>query len=405
MIKIDDFSLHADTGVQSDAGKQHNGGAQSDDSAQLDADSPSATPQPIFPFTAIVGQKDMLRALCLAAVEPRIGGVLILGERGTAKTTAVRALAQVMPGNRRVVELPLNASEDRVVGNIQVDTLMQSGKRVFEPGLLGEANGQILYVDEINLLDDSIVDVLLDSAASGVCHVEREGISRTFPARFVLVGTMNPEEGSLRPQLLDRFGLSVAVRAQLSADERLELVERHIAFENDSASFVSSYAAANKQLQDQLALAQELYLHVAYSHDMARLAASIIVKVGVDGYRADITMMRCARVLAALAGRGDVLSSDVLEAARYVLPHRVKRQPFETEQLAAQDIAKLAQEQFDQLQLNGRSSLNDDTKKNVDVGVDTNKFTDSKKNVDVGVDINTDADSGDASPKAMARRP
>ena len=212
-----------------------------------------------FPFTAIVGQEPMKLALTLATIQPAIGGVLIQGERGTAKTTAVRGLPGVLKeaggtDNKggagceggeaaesgegtsavHVVELPLNATEDRVVGTLNVGALMKSGEREFVPGVLAEADGNILYVDEINLLEDHLVDLLLDAAATGVCHIEREGVSKTYPARFVLVGTMNPEEGTLRPQLLDRFGLSVQVSGSLSARDRLELVRRHTAFETET---------------------------------------------------------------------------------------------------------------------------------------------------------------------------
>ena len=201
----------------------------------------------------------MKRALLLVAVQPKIGGVLILGERGTAKTTAVRAMPGILGDETRVVELPLNATEDRVVGTLHVGALMKSGERKFVPGVLSEADGQILYVDEINLLEDHIVDLLLDAAATGVCHVEREGMSEEYPARFVLVGTMNPEEGSLRPQLLDRFGLSVRVTGSLSPQERLELVRRQEAFEDDAEAFCARFSASEQRLAFEIARAKELY--------------------------------------------------------------------------------------------------------------------------------------------------
>lgn len=282
-----------------------------------------------YPFAAIVGQEDMKLALCLNAVQPHIGGVLILGERGTAKTTAVRGLPAVLEGASRVVELPLNATEDRVVGTLRVDTLMKTGEREFVPGVLAEADGNILYVDEINLLEDHIVDLLLDAAATGVCRIEREGVSQTYPARFVLVGTMNPEEGMLRPQLLDRFGLSVRVAGNLAREERLELVRRQIAFEDDPNGFRARYAEQERNLARRIAEARKRYPHVTLSDGMASLAAGVCSHVGADGYRADITMMRTSRAIAALDGRGEVTVEDIFTAARFALPHRVKRLPFE----------------------------------------------------------------------------
>lgn len=282
-----------------------------------------------YPFAAIVGQEDMKLALCLNAVQPHIGGVLILGERGTAKTTAVRGLPAVLGDASHVMELPLNATEDRVVGTLRVDTLMKTGEREFVPGVLAEADGNVLYVDEINLLEDHIVDLLLDAAATGVCRIEREGVSRTYAAQFVLVGTMNPEEGTLRPQLLDRFGLSVRVAGNLTREERLELVRRQIAFEDDPDGFRARYAEQERSLAHRIAAARERYPHVTFSDGMASLAAGVCSHVGVDGYRADITMMRAARAVAALDGRGEVTAEDIFTAARFVLPHRVKRLPFE----------------------------------------------------------------------------
>ena len=282
-----------------------------------------------YPFSAIVGQQAMKLALQLVLVQPRIGGVLILGERGTAKTTAVRALPAMLGEGAHVVALPLNATEDRVVGTLHVGTLMKTGEREFVPGILAEADGQILYVDEINLLEDHIVDLLLDAAATGVCRIEREGMSRTYPARFSLVGTMNPEEGTLRPQLLDRFGLSVRVTGSLTDEERLELVRRQAAFEDDPAGFCERFAAQEEEQARLIAQARELYPQVAFPDDVAVFSAGLCNEVSVDGYRADITMMRTARALAALDGRAECTKDDVLAAARFVLPHRMKRLPFE----------------------------------------------------------------------------
>ena len=201
----------------------------------------------IYPFAALVGQEEMKKALMLNVIQPSIGGALIQGEKGTAKTTAVRGLAEILE-NARVVELPVSASEDRVVGTINLSKVMESGEKQFEPGLLKEADGGILYVDEINLLDDHLVDVLLDSAATGINHVERDGVSVTHSAKFALVGTMNPEEGTLRPQLLDRFGLSVGVSSSLTAVERAEVIRRRMAFERDPEGFNAKYAGESAEL-------------------------------------------------------------------------------------------------------------------------------------------------------------
>jgi len=286
-----------------------------------------------YPFSAIVGQNDMKLALSLIAVQPAIGGVLISGERGTAKTTAVRALPAVLGGNTRVIELPLNATEDRVVGTLRLGSLMKSGEREFVPGLMAEADGHILYVDEINLLEDSIVDLLLDAAASGVCRVEREGVSLRYPARFVLIGTMNPEEGTLRPQLLDRFGLSVRVGGNLSREERLALIRRQTAFEQDPEAFLAAWQAEEDALAARIRQAAERYPEVSFSDETAEFAAGICAELGVDGYRGDITLIRTARAAAALEGRRTANREDVLLAARFVLPHRMKKLPFEDAEL------------------------------------------------------------------------
>lgn len=288
-----------------------------------------STKQRNYPFTAIVGQSDMKLALSLIAVQPKIGGVLIYGERGTAKTTAVRALPSLLGGNTRVIELPLNASEDRVIGTLQLGTLMKNGEREFVPGLLAEADGQILYVDEINLLEDSVVDLLLDAAATGICRVEREGVSLRYPARFVLIGTMNPEEGTLRPQLLDRFGLSVKVSGSLSKEERLTLIRRQTEFENDPVSFVKHWEEEEDLLAEKIQHASVLYPKVTFSDEIMEFAAGLCEEFQVDGYRGDITMIRTARAAAALEARKVVSRDDILLAARFVLPHRLKKLPFE----------------------------------------------------------------------------
>lgn len=282
-----------------------------------------------YPFTAVVGQTDMKLALSLIAVQPEIGGVLIYGERGTAKTTAVRALPALLGGNARVIELPLNASEDRVVGTLRLKTLMKSGEREFIPGLMAEADGHILYVDEINLLEDSVVDLLLDAAATGICRVEREGVSLRLPAKFVLIGTMNPEEGTLRPQLLDRFGLSVKVTGSLTREERYTLIRRNTEFESDPESFIKRWQEQEKRQAERIRKASALYPDVKYSDDIMQFAVGLCDEFHVDGYRGDITMIRTARAAAALDGRTKVSRDDILLAARFVLPHRLKKLPFE----------------------------------------------------------------------------
>ena len=297
-----------------------------------------------YPFTAIVGQSDMKLALCLIAVQPKIGGVLIYGGRGTAKTTAVRALPSLLGGSRRVIELPLNASEDRVVGTIQLGTLMKSGEREFVPGLMAEADGQILYVDEINLLEDSVVDLLLDAAATGVCRVEREGVSLRFPAGFVLVGTMNPEEGTLRPQLLDRFGLSVKVSGSLTKEERMLLIRRHAEFEGDPEAFANEWQARENLLAQRLQKAAGDYPKVNFSDDIMEFAAGLCEQFKVDGYRGDLTMIRTARAAAAFDGRLSVTREDVLLTARFVLPHRLKKMPFEDMGMTDRMLEKAASE-------------------------------------------------------------
>src|SRR5512146_506531 len=271
----------------------------------------------IYPFTAIVGQERMRRALVLNAVDPRIGGVLIRGERGTAKSTAARALAALLPSVKVVSEcrertargeelpvgtrptsfinLPVSATEDRVVGTLDIEKAIQKGERKFEPGVLAAANRGLLYIDEVNLLDDHVVDVLLDSAAMGVNIVEREGISFSHPARFILVGTMNPEEGDLRPQLLDRFALSVDIVGIRSARERVLIMERNLAFEQDSEAFRNAFLENEQDLTHRIEKGRELVDQVKYtSRDLLSIAA-LTASLNVDGHRADLVILKAAR--------------------------------------------------------------------------------------------------------------
>lgn len=282
----------------------------------------------LYPFTAIVGQEEMKLALLLNAINPSIGGVLIEGEKGTAKSTAVRALANLLPpmelgaNAMTVVELPINATEDRVVGSINLEKALQDGVKAFEPGILQAAHQNILYVDEVNLLDDHIVDILLDVAAMGVNTVEREGVSHSHPSRFILVGTMNPEEGDLRPQLLDRFGLSVMVYGEHDPAQRMEVIKRRLAFGDNPEGFIASYAESEHDLRERLLQARQLLPSIIPTDDVLLKIASISIGVGVDGHRPDITMMHTARAHAAFSSRSHIVDDDLKMAARLALKHR-----------------------------------------------------------------------------------
>lgn len=330
----------------------------------------------IFPFTAIVGQERMKRALVLNAVYPQIGGVLIRGERGTAKSTAARALAALLPEIEvvadcrfscdphrpetwcdecrdrsgrgevlpiarrriRVVDLPVSATEDRVVGTLDIEKAIQFGERRFDAGVLAAANRGILYVDEVNLLDDHVVDLLLDSAAMGRNVVEREGISFSHPARFILVGTMNPEEGDLRPQLLDRFALVVDVRGLHDPSERMAILERHIQFEADAVIFREEWFPREQQLSSEIARARELVEEVAYTRRDLATIANLSSSLQVDGHRADLVILKAARAHAALEGRTAITERDILMAAELALPHRIRRGPFQEAQVSLHDL-------------------------------------------------------------------
>jgi magnesium chelatase subunit I len=312
-----------------------------------------------YPFAAIVGQAQMKLALILNVINPQISGVLIRGEKGTAKSTAVRALADILPeievvagdpfqtapGDHwrgphdacadtvrrkvRVVELPVGATEDRLVGTLDLEHALKHGEKRFEPGLLAAAHRGILYVDEVNLLDDHLVNVLLDAAAMGVNIVEREGISFAHPARFTLVGTMNPEEGELRPQLLDRFGLCVTVAGISGTDERVEIMERRLAYEADPAAFARQWAGESERLREQITAAITLHPRVTAERAHLRAIAAQCQELGVDGHRADIITLKTAKALAAWHGRTQVEADDVRTASELALPHRMRRLPFE----------------------------------------------------------------------------
>ena len=266
---------------------------------------------------------------------PEMKAMLIEGEKGTAKSTAVRALPSLLPAMETgadamtVVELPINATEDRVVGSINLEKALQEGVKAFEPGILHAAHQNILYVDEVNLLDDHIVDILLDVAAMGVNTVEREGVSHSHPSRFILVGTMNPEEGDLRPQLLDRFGLSVMVYGEQDPAQRMEVIKRRLAFGDNAESFVASYKESERSLHERLLQAREVLPGIIPSDDVLLQIASISIGVGVDGHRPDITMMHTARAHAAFHSRNQITAEDLKVAARLALKHRLRRLPFE----------------------------------------------------------------------------
>ncbi|WP_328637572.1 putative cobaltochelatase [Streptomyces canus] len=315
-----------------------------------------------FPFTAVVGQEDLRLALLLNAVSPAVGGVLVRGEKGTAKSTAVRALSALLPevavvpgcrfscdpaapdpscpdgpheaGNggmrpSRMVELPVGASEDRLVGALDIERALAEGVKAFEPGLLADAHRGILYVDEVNLLHDHLVDLLLDAAAMGASYVEREGVSVRHASKFLLVGTMNPEEGELRPQLLDRFGLTVEVAASREPDQRVEVVRRRLAYDDDPAGFAARWADEESAVRQRIVAARELLPSVRLGDGALRQIAATCAAFEVDGMRADIVMARTATALAAWAGRTDVLAEDVRQAALLALPHRRRRNPFD----------------------------------------------------------------------------
>ncbi len=336
----------------------------------------------ILPFTAIVGQDTMKNALILNAINPRIGGVLIRGEKGTAKSTAVRALAELLPKiemvngctfncnpsdtrergdvcyakrtngedlkvtKRRmwVVDLPLGATEDRVVGSIDVEKAIKGGIKALEPGILAAANRGILYIDEVNLLDDHVADVILDSAAMSINVVEREGVSISHPSKFILVGTMNPEEGELRPQLLDRFGLQASVASIDDADMRVEIVKQVESFERDPEEFKERFEGKQKELRDKIAHAKQIVNEVAISDDLLKLTAETCIKLGVRTHRAEIVITRAAKTIAAFDSRKKVTFEDIKEAMELALPHRMRRKPFESPSLDNKKLDEMMQD-------------------------------------------------------------
>ncbi|CAM4266667.1 Magnesium-chelatase 38 kDa subunit [Mycobacterium basiliense] len=287
-----------------------------------------------YPFSAIVGHDQMLLALLLSAVRPEIGGVLIRGEKGTAKSTAVRGLAALLSAatgsaGAGLVEMPLGATEDRVVGSLDLQRVLRDGEHAFSPGLLGRAHGGVLYVDEVNLLHDHLVDILLDAAAMGRVHIERDGISHSHEARFVLIGTMNPEEGELRPQLLDRFGLTVDVQASRDVDVRVEVIRRRMAYESDPDAFAERYLDADAALAGRIAQARAIVDDVVLADNELRQIAALCAAFDVDGMRADLVVARTAVAHAAWRGAHTVAEQDIRVAAELALPHRRRRDPFD----------------------------------------------------------------------------
>ncbi len=338
---------------------------------------PITSKRPNFPFVAVVGQERMKKALLLNLINPSIGGVLIRGEKGTAKSTLVRALAELMPQRNiisdcqfgcildddehycdscktknndltnekrgmRIVELPINATEDRVSGSLDIEAAIHDGSKKFDVGLLGKANNNVLYVDEINLLEDHIVDIILDAAAMGVNYMERDGVSYSHPARFILIGTMNPEEGDIRPQLLDRFGLVCDVTSEKAVENRISLMQRRLEYEADPLAFIEKYAAETATLRQKIGRAQQLSQQMIergdFGNDIISLIAKICIELQLDGHRGDITMLKTAIALAAYDARQTIERDDVLAAAHYVIPHRMRRLPMERGEIDETDL-------------------------------------------------------------------
>ncbi len=332
----------------------------------------------IYPFTAIVGQEVLKRALLLNVVNPKIGGVLIRGEKGTGKSIAVRALTDILPDidvvegckfnchprqpeklcneckskqekgelkatktRTRIVDLPLNITEDRLVGSIDIERILNEGVKAFEPGILAEAHRGILYVDEINLLEDNVVDVLLDAAAMGMVTIEREGISLNYPSEFIIIGSMNPEEGELRPQLLDRLALQAEVKGLDNVDQRVEIMQYSREFDIDPVVFRDQQRKELDKLKKEIEKARNLLPKASTSDSALTIITKIGIDFNIDGHRGDIIMEKTARTNAAFEGREETSSNDGILAAEMALPHRMRKQPFEEEEFSAEMLRRL----------------------------------------------------------------
>ena len=397
--------------------------------------------QTVFPFAAVVGQDLMRLSLLLNAVNPSIGGVLIRGERGTAKSTAVRGLAAVLPeidvamcqygcdptslntcvecealrANNsdidshsrqvQVIDLPVSATEDRVIGTLNLEAALSEGRREFEPGLLAAAHRGVLYVDEVNLLDDHLVDTLLDSAASGVNLIEREGVQYRHPAEYILVGTMNPEEGDLRPQLLDRFGLAVEIKGALEPAARATIVTRRINFESDPRAFIAKWADESDKLRTRIVGARKRLPEVVLSKEMLTLITHISIAMGVDGHRADIVMHKTACTIAAWEKRHEVTRDDVRRAAEIALPHRRRRDPFTPPHLDEDELNQAIQS-FDAKQ-NSETEQGENSDKEMSTASTTDDTTnasgrDAGTPTASGAESQIDSDSLPESPTLLA---
>jgi len=343
------------------------------------------TNRPVFPFTAIVGQEEMKLALVLNVIDPKIGGVIIMGDRGTGKSTTIRAITDILPQipvvtddpfnsdptdfelmsddvrrlaeageqlstsfkNVPMVDLPLGATEDRVCGTIDIEKALTEGVKAFEPGLLAKANRGLLYVDEVNLLDDHLVDILLDSAASGWNTVEREGISIRHPARFVLVGSGNPEEGELRPQLLDRFGMHSEIRTVRDPELRVQIVEQRADFDKNPMECLTKYKAQQDEFKERIVAAQKLLPETSISYDLRVKISQVCGELDVDGLRGDIVTNRAARAYAAYEGRTEVTIDDIQTVITMCLRHRLRKDPLETID-SGDKVQKVFEEVFNQ---------------------------------------------------------
>lgn len=380
-----------------------------------------------YPFTAIIGQDLMKLALILNAINPHIGGVLIKGSKGTAKSTAVRALADLLPKIQvirdcpfncnpmnpkeachtcqhiilenkldsssieerpmRVINLPINATEDRVIGTVNIEKALTQGLKALEPGILAEAHRNILYIDEVNLLADNVADVLLDAAAMGINIIEREGISLHHPAKFILVGTMNPEEGHLRPQLLDRFGLSVTVEKITNIKQRVEIIKNIEEFQTDPAAFYNKMEPKQEELRQKIMKARELLPQIHISEELLEKIAQICIDFETEGHRADITINITAKTLAALDGHQEVTLENIKLAAQLTLPHRMRKLPFEQDHLDEQKLQESCQKIQDQ---RAKNEIKDNTKKNEELNHEQKQMINARQETfDVNLNMNT----------------